>query len=193
MSLHAAGNILANGEEWWAWTPYATYATNLTTNDILSVGMGTNFGCALRRNGQVWCWGNNENGQIGQSNLTSDYLTALQIQSWSDVIHIALSSDSNHVCAIRQDSLVNSVWCWGDNQYSQLGAGSSPTPGFTPSAAPSTSPSNTPASTVTPSASPAGGVTPSPTPSNSPSTSVASSPITTDYQYTPQYVSIPVM
>jgi hypothetical protein len=46
---------------------------------------------------------------------------------------------------------------------------------------------------VTPSSSPAGGVTPTGTPSHTPSITPSTSPITINYQYTPNYVSIPVM
>jgi alpha-tubulin suppressor-like RCC1 family protein len=179
---------LANGNGSYDTTYYATYSSNFTTNDIISIGNGSGFGCVLRRNGQVWCWGSNGNGQIGQPNQ-GVYYSALQIQSWTDVIHIAISSDAAHVCAIRQDSLVNSLWCWGDNSYSQLGAGSSPTPGFTPTA------SNTGTSTnsVTPSSTPlsAGSATSTPSPTPSVTSSQAVPPFNS--QYTPQYVSIPVM
>jgi alpha-tubulin suppressor-like RCC1 family protein/fibronectin type 3 domain-containing protein len=175
-------------------TDVAVPATAFTTNDALSITCGQLFTCVLRRNGQVWCWGANSAGQLGQpySSVQSS-TTAYQIQNWSDVQVVTTNTESSHICVIRQDGGVNSLWCWGSNKYGELGAGSSPTPGFTTSVTPSVSPSNTPASSVTPSASPAGGVTPSPTPSHSPASSSSSSPIPGNYEFTPQYVSVPVM
>jgi fibronectin type 3 domain-containing protein len=177
-------------------TAVAVPATTFTTNDAVSLVAGNYYTCVLRKNGQVWCWGLNNYGQIGQNPLNvSSSSTAYQIPNLSDVRTIATGSDSSaHLCALSQNvSLQESIWCWGSNTYGELGAGNSPTPGFTPSVTPSMTNSGTSASTVTPSASPAGGVTPSSTPSNTPSNSPSNSPMGNNYQYTPQYVSVPVM
>jgi alpha-tubulin suppressor-like RCC1 family protein len=175
-------------------TNVAVPATAFNTNDALSLTSGIAFACVLRKNGQVWCWGNNDTGQLGQSVSSLSWSSsAYQIQTWSDVQTVIAGSYAFHVCAVRQDAGVNTLWCWGRNDTSQLGAGNTPTPGFTPSVTPSMTPSVTPAATVTPSGTPPGAVSVSSTPSNTPTSSIVSSPITTNYQFTPQYVNVPVM
>jgi hypothetical protein len=190
-------------------------ATTFSTNDAVSMTSGNYFSCVLRRNGSLWCWGNNQYGQLGQPNSLISSSTSYQIQTWTDVRVAFSNSESLHACAIRQDSGTDSLWCWGRNDSSQLGAGnaSSATPGFTPSASntptssssgtisfsPTTTPTGgiSPTSTSTVLPSPTAGLshTPSATSSITPSNTGTSNPstITTNYQYTPQYVNVPVM
>jgi alpha-tubulin suppressor-like RCC1 family protein len=192
----ASCGLRANGSPW-CWgsgeNGGVTGLTNVYTDVIAVQSAVNNGGCALRQNGSVWCWGGNNNGLMGLPISTTSVATATQIQSWTDVQSLSLGSEASHGCVIRQDSLVNSVWCWGRDDYGQLGAGSSPTPGFTPTPINTQTPANTPTSSLTPSASPAGGSSPSATPSHSPTASTSPSPNTSSYQYTPQYVAIPVM
>ncbi len=74
-------------------------------------------GCALRRNGTVACWGNNEFGQLGQGHF--DPLEgAVEVQGLRDAI--AVEVGSINVCAVRR---AGSVVCWGHAQGGMLGSG----------------------------------------------------------------------
>ena len=68
---------------------------------------------AVKDNGELWTWGNNEHGQLGQNN-TTQYSSPVQVgtdTTWSGAqLHIA-SSDSNQY-AIKTDG---SMWSWGYN------------------------------------------------------------------------------
>lgn len=91
-------------------------------NDIVSVIPNNtifSYVLALKNDGTVWAWGNNQQGQLGVEDTT---ITARpipeQIDGLSDVIAIAISSTSNH--AIKNDG---TVWTWGANFSGQLGDG----------------------------------------------------------------------
>lgn len=70
---------------------------------------------ALKKDGTVWAWGNNEDGEIG--NGTKDIqLTPVK------VLTNAISIETNEGCsyAIKKD---NTLWAWGYNGSGQLGTG----------------------------------------------------------------------
>ncbi|MEK7285742.1 MAG: Ig-like domain-containing protein [Nitrospirota bacterium] len=71
--------------------------------------------CALRPNGNVFCWGDNRFGQLG-NNSTATSTTPVMVPSFAAK---SISAGGGHTCAIR--SLDNSVACWGNNSSGQLG------------------------------------------------------------------------
>jgi alpha-tubulin suppressor-like RCC1 family protein len=72
--------------------------------------------CALKKDGSLWCWGNNYSGQLGDG-TNQDRLVAVQVIS-SGVLQVSLGLQ--HTCAVKKDG---SLWCWGRNEYGQLGDG----------------------------------------------------------------------
>jgi alpha-tubulin suppressor-like RCC1 family protein len=42
--------------------------------DAVSVSVGRRHACAVRRDGSVWCWGNNALGQIGDGTNTTAFV-----------------------------------------------------------------------------------------------------------------------
>jgi len=72
--------------------------------------------CALLTDGRIACWGNNDDGQLGDGTFTSSPSAVIV-----DVIDNAetIAVGARHSCAIRADK---TLWCWGDNGNSQLGA-----------------------------------------------------------------------
>ena len=108
------------------WAPERIEITNslLGLSDIKSLGVGRGFGCALAKNSQVYCWGNNDFNQLGISINTSGSLKAGLVQvsypQEMPISHIEeIAVGERHVCAIQRDE--KSVFCWGDNRYGQLG------------------------------------------------------------------------
>jgi len=74
------------------------------------------YRCALRADGSVACWGTNWRGQCGDPSIPDALLAPTPVPGMTDVVQIA--GGSRHTCALRRDG---SVWCWGDNNFGQLG------------------------------------------------------------------------
>jgi len=69
-------------------------------------------------NGQVYCWGDNSRGQVGDGSTVPRRTRAVAVTGLDDAV--ALSAGDAHVCALRMDGRVS---CWGANSFSQLGDG----------------------------------------------------------------------
>jgi len=89
---------------------------------IIDVEVGLAHVCALRSGGTVYCWGNNEDGQLGDDSFVSSPVP-VQVVNLTDVADIA--SGGNHNCAVRNARGGGEVLCWGANDRYQLGAGGS--------------------------------------------------------------------
>lgn len=100
--------------------------TNTTATSPTRVGSATDWAnpnagpahtCARKQTGRLYCWGSDANGQVGDGppraeGVASPVPVAGGHQDWS-----APAVDGYHVCARRGGSL----YCWGDNQWGQLG------------------------------------------------------------------------
>lgn len=92
---------------------------------VTSISAGTNHTCAVQT-GQVYCWGRNDNGQIGKPNVVN-VLTPEPIAGISSALLVR--SGSGFSCALLEDGTVS---CWGSNADGQLGP-SGPPQGTSPS------------------------------------------------------------
>jgi alpha-tubulin suppressor-like RCC1 family protein/putative cell wall-binding protein len=80
-------------------------------NSFTAVRAAYSHSLALRSDGTVWAWGNNQYGQLGEgSKISSAY--PVQVQGLSQVIGI--STAHNHAVALKSDG---TVWTWGMHQY----------------------------------------------------------------------------
>lgn len=79
--------------------------------------------CTIRVDETLWCWGHNENGEVGDG-TTTNRAVPTQVAGpggvgfLEGVVHVAGGFD--HTCAARGDG---TVWCWGYNGGGQLGDG----------------------------------------------------------------------
>ena len=94
------------------------------------VGTGTNWmavtagehTCGIRRlvpttAGRLWCWGTNDNGQLGDGTKTN---RALPVVVGTDTDWRAISAGTWTTCGIRASWL---AYCWGSNSSGQVGNG----------------------------------------------------------------------
>ena len=92
---------------------------------LVDLTVGFTHTCALTTNGEAWCWGKNEFGQLGDGTSTSrNRPTKVR----SDEQFVSISAGQYHTCAV---STSNEAFCWGRNNNGQLGftgAATSPTP-----------------------------------------------------------------
>lgn len=93
---------------------------------------GLSFTCAWREDGEAYCWGSNESGQLGAAPDDEPNPQAGQVPGLGPVTQLA--AGDSHACALRADGR---VVCWGSNEYGELGFPSSltelprPVPGIT--------------------------------------------------------------
>ena len=85
---------------------------------VQHISVGGAFTCAAVGPGSVYCWGNNIYGQIGTGNGIAS-VDPLPIRGLPGTPIDALSAGRGHACVLTQGDL----WCWGLNQYGQLGDG----------------------------------------------------------------------
>ena len=105
----------------------------------IALGQGREWSCAVLNDGSIRCWGNNENGRLGNG-TTATTSTAVSVSAINAATMIAMggycqfvSSDDRisclpyyrsygHSCALLGDG---SIICWGSNEFGELGDGSS--------------------------------------------------------------------
>lgn len=91
---------------------------------ITQVSVGHSHTCAIAGNeGAAFCWGKNDYGQLGNGSTGGGTSTPGAVADTngfstdSKLIATAVSAGDNHTCAI----IAMQVYCWGRNDYGQLG------------------------------------------------------------------------
>ena len=152
ISMYQTGcAVLANGEiECWGDNFFGqagvitTPGQGLSTNDLnyptnvnslqnsmghfVEVAVGQQSTCALNSIGEVYCWGTQLVGQLGNgiepttdnTNLSRHSPSLVQLPDNTSAVSISASTGNNHRCAILNNS---DTVCWGSNNWGQLGDG----------------------------------------------------------------------
>ena len=97
---------------------FSDMSTRVLGGSATAVATGENHTCALVAGGQVQCWGNGNEGELGD-NSTTNALTPVMVSGLSGAMVIA--AGGNHTCALMASGQVQ---CWGENNYGQLGSNS---------------------------------------------------------------------
>ena len=95
-------------------------------SNIIQVSTGGQHTCALSSNGQVSCWGDNINRQVGHPrapNRETRYPRLVRLSSDGPPLDgiIQISAGLRHTCALNSRG---NVYCWGSNYSGELGIGS---------------------------------------------------------------------
>ena len=133
LALTADGRVLT-----WGYNNYGQLGDGSTANSTLprvvihdsyfplqnmvAVAAGGNHSLALHRDGQVYSWGYNDNGQLGVGDRNTRLRAQAVLDSGSAVLTgiNGIAAGSSHSLALRSTGTLLS---WGDNAYGQLGNG----------------------------------------------------------------------
>ena len=85
---------------------------------VIAVAAGESHTCALTAGGGVKCWGNNEDGQLGDG-TTTHRPTPVDVSGLGSGVS-AVAAGEFHTCAVMAGG---GVKCWGGNWDGQLGDG----------------------------------------------------------------------
>lgn len=84
----------------------------------VAIAAGARHSCAVDRAGAVWCWGANDDLQLGSTGGSS--ATPRAVTGVTGAVDVA--TGDRHSCALLADG--GRVVCWGANDRGQLGTGS---------------------------------------------------------------------
>jgi alpha-tubulin suppressor-like RCC1 family protein len=81
-----------------------------------SISAGEHHTCAITTTREAYCWGSNQNNQLGQASFGGPTLVRVPgALPWSQI-----SAGATHTCAVRTDG---ALFCWGSNDRGQIGNG----------------------------------------------------------------------
>ncbi len=130
-----AGPASRPGQVWcWGYNGYGQLGNGTTTSSnvpvavtglpaaALQVATGPGHACAALTDGSVWCWGLNNDGQLG--NNTTKNAKKNPVQALGVAGAVAVGAGIYHSCALLASG---GMMCWGDNASGQLGNGTTNT------------------------------------------------------------------
>jgi len=86
---------------------------------LSSLSAGHQHACGVSSVGAVYCWGDNDAGQLGNGSRTAS-LTPVKVAT--NVTFRSVSAGLSHSCALATDG---QAYCWGDGRFGALGSGDS--------------------------------------------------------------------
>jgi alpha-tubulin suppressor-like RCC1 family protein len=118
-------------------------ALEITPAHVLAfrqVSGGLAYTCGVTTSNQAYCWGNNADGQLGDGTFTQRLtpvpvaggLQFRQVNTGGIALRSAIPSDRispAHTCGVTTG---NQAYCWGNNEFGQLGDGTSRTTRLAP-------------------------------------------------------------
>lgn len=91
-------------------------------SDWAAISAGADHTCALRESGQLYCWGRNSHGQLGDDstvNRDAPVEVAGAATDW-----VAVSAGLRHTCGLEESGR---LLCWGSDSRGRLGNGGATT------------------------------------------------------------------
>lgn len=97
---------------------------------VTAVATGGDYVCAIS-SGDVYCWGRNNNGQLGIGSFAQQNKPTKVKANPSDPLYgktiVDIQAGADHACVIAENNPAtasNGIYCWGLNSNGQLGNGS---------------------------------------------------------------------
>jgi hypothetical protein len=93
-------------------------STPTSLTNVVELAVGYSHACGRKSDGTVWCWGQNNYGQLGNGTTTNSLTTPVQVSGITGATTVAVGSWIS--CA---STSLNTTYCWGYNAYGALGNG----------------------------------------------------------------------
>jgi alpha-tubulin suppressor-like RCC1 family protein len=87
---------------------------------FIEIGVGYNHTCALTASGTAFCWGWNHSGVLGDAS-PSQLDRAFPVQVAGGLVFTTITVGGFHNCGLTANG---DAYCWGMNEYGELGTGS---------------------------------------------------------------------
>jgi uncharacterized protein YjdB/alpha-tubulin suppressor-like RCC1 family protein len=110
--------LKANGSLWEIYPFSSPLRADRVGNGYAGGAQGDRHWLAIKVDGSLWAWGDNQYGQLGLGNNV--YAEQSPVRVGTDTAWVSVAAGYNTSSAIKADG---SLWAWGDNQYGQLGLG----------------------------------------------------------------------
>lgn len=113
------GQVWSNAKEYGKYQPTEYYTPFLIPNmeNIEYVSAGSAHSAAVKKDGTLWTWGINYNGQLGDGTKITRGIPA-QVNNISGVI--AAFAENGYTLALQTNG---TLWSWGSNERGKLGTG----------------------------------------------------------------------
>lgn len=125
------GKVFCWGRNWerqlgYSGTNSSAYPKEIDQGDVpggetfIAVASGGSHSCGISELGDMYCWGANTYGQIGNGTMTT-YEAAPRLVSDANLIgekFVSLSLGTNHSCGMTTSGR---IYCWGSNDLGKLG------------------------------------------------------------------------
>lgn len=90
-------------------------------SNIVGIAAGSRYSCALNTSGNIYCWGDNTDGQLG-NNTTTGELAPVEVDGVGGVGKlsnmVSVSAGAFFACGVNSSA---NVYCWGIDGAGQLG------------------------------------------------------------------------
>ena len=99
--------------------PTPTLQGGMPSQIVKAIAAGGSYNCAIASNDQVYCWGKNNFGQLGNNTTTDSLIPTPVSQGAMPSLSVkAISAEEDHACVIASD---DHAYCWGVNMYGEVG------------------------------------------------------------------------
>lgn len=98
----------------------ATSSSGGTLGPASAIGAGTEHACGVFGDGALFCWGDNDAGELGNPNVATGQRrpTPVVDAGGTPVRGVTVAAGLSHSCAVDDGGAMS---CWGENSANQLG------------------------------------------------------------------------